>query len=344
MEMISKRHLFSHTGVNPYALGATYHFNHGPSIICMANGQLMAAWFSGPWEGHPRQCILCSNSDDHGETWSEAKVFVDTQNAADFDPAFILGENRVFFVHSLARWWEPKLAGEQQGFLGSYVRYTDDNGENWSESVFLHKDHAQRSNGIQMSNKSILFGFYTPENRAGIYKSDDNGQTWRVFGDITGSTHYAEPTVVETERGTILMYLRAKDGFIWEAVSLNWGEHWSPPKRTAIQANNSSHKLFKLQDGRLVLIYNPSEPERRTPLVTRLSVSDSIDWGEPLVIDEIHDSSRSQPPVHPSGTDFAVTYPSVVENARGNLVVVWAKYKISETEHYGDIMCAELSP
>ena len=139
------------------------------------------------------------------------------------------------------------------------------------------------------------------------------------------------------------MYLRTKDGYIWKSISDDQGVTWSEPSQTNIVANNSSHNLYRLKDGRITLTYNPCEPTRRTPLVIRISKDDGLTWSKPLILDVINDTSRHNNPVHPSGADYAVTYPSVAEDKFGNIIVVWAKYRITDTEHQGDIRFARLS-
>jgi len=345
LKVLSKGTVFTHTGVDPYSRAATYNFNHAPSIICMPDGKLFVVWFSGPWEGHYWQLLLSSYSEDNGLSWSYAKVIQETPHISDFDPAFIRDENRVFLFYSLARWWlHPLLAGENVGFGGMFIKYSDDSGVTWSNSIKISDILCSRTNGIRLSSGALLLPCYRQRKGtafwmdqsirpAGVLKSTDHGKTWTAYGEIVGPAGNFEPTIVELNTGSILMYLRTNDGYIWKSISDDEGETWSEPKKTDIVANNSSHNLYRLRDGRITLTYNPCEPARRTPLVMRLSEDDAETWSKPLILDEIDDRDVGR---------YAVTYPSVTEDETGKIVVVWASYRRTKTEHWGDIKMARI--
>ena len=42
-------------------------------------------------------------------------------------------------------------------------------------------------------------------------------------------------------------------------------------------------------------------------------------------------------PIHPSGSDCAVTYPSMINYGDDKIMVAWSKYEINESEHKGEI-------
>lgn len=333
-EIVRRGKIFTHPRSDPYARDADRNFNHAPSIVRMPDDRLLCIWFSSPWEGHHWQVLLASYSSDGGDTWSGGRVFQDTHGSPDFDPAFIRDGDRVwlFFVYA------PRyamLAGQETGRLGCWTRCTEDSGRTWSDAVRVCAPEGSRSNGIVLRDGDLLVGVHSRDTGASVLKSSDRGRTWRKCGPVIGPHGHEEPTIVELNDGSLLMFLRNGSGYIWQARSTDGGETWSEAEGTDISANRSSHCLYRLRDGRIALAYNPCEPHVRTPLVLRFSDDDAKTWSDPLVLDEI---------ALPEGTPGrgAVTYPSLAENADGDLVVVWARYWRTEDEHCGDICFAQV--
>jgi len=227
------------------------------------------------------------------------------------------------------------LVGQQTGRLGCWVRCTEDSGRTWSNAVQVCAPGGPRSNGIVLRNGDLLIGVHASETAASVLKSSDEGRTWRKCGHVVGPHGHEEPTVVELKGGSLLMFLRNGSGTIWQARSTDGGETWSEAEPTDIAANRSSHCLYRLQDGSIALAYNPCEPKVRTPLVVRFSSDEANSWSEPLMLDEIALPERT-------AGHCAVTYPSLAENADGDLVAVWARYWITEAEHCGDICFAQV--
>ena len=73
-ELRSRAVVFNYQETDPYDPGNRYGFNHAPSVTCLANGDLLCAWFSGPYEGAVNQVILAARSHDEGATWEKAFV------------------------------------------------------------------------------------------------------------------------------------------------------------------------------------------------------------------------------------------------------------------------------
>ena len=167
-----------------------------------------------------------------------------------------------------------------------------------------------------------------------VLKSIDGGESWRQHGHVTTPHGHYEPTIVELSDGTVLMYLRTDDGYIWESRSKDKGETWSKASRTKLVATNSTHMLYGLRNGHIVLAYNPTPNGVRNPLVVGFSADDCITWTNPFIIDEHHI------PWWQAGR--FVTYPSITEDRHGNLVVTYADYTWTTSELYGDINIVKL--
>jgi hypothetical protein len=344
IKILQRSIVYRHPASDPYDLKNLYGFNHAASVTTLPDGRLLAAWFSGPFEASVHQVILSSYSSDQGKTWTPAKVFQDFPRTSDFDPAFIADGKRTWFFFSAGRWNRYPGVRDSKNKVGEdsfkvYQRYSDDSGRTWSQpQVIYEKARAGcRSNGIKLSTGELLLpvhGYFNPI--AGVLKSTDGGRTWKRYGEVKTPTVAHEPSIAELPSGEVMMVLRTGDGFLWQAFSKDKGETWSPAEKTQIVAVQSSHNLFRLKDGRILLTHNPSKTVR-TPLTMRISADGGKTWGEPTVL--------AQVPVPDKNSvvwSREVSYPSVTALSDDTLIVVWGELYISDDEQYGDIHSARV--
>lgn len=150
--------------------------------------------------------------------------------------------------------------------------------------------------------------------------SDDGGATWRrsrrpaILDDERGM---AEPSVLETADGRLLMLARTGSGSKFQSWSDDGGDTWSTPAPTTLRSGCSPHTLLRLPDGRPILFYNHAEPIHagaffpRTPLTYAVSPDDGKSWEEPVVI--VDEGMEKK--------DRQLIYPTVVPTPEGLLVV-----------------------
>lgn len=342
--VVARSTVYRHSASDPYDPGNRYGFNHAPSVVTLPDGRLLAAWFSGPFEASVDQVVLAATSSDGGQSWADATVLQDFPRVSDFDPAFIADGRRTWFFFSAGRWNRyPVVRDEKKGAVGAdsfktYSRTSDDSGRTWSPPVVVAERHGCRTNGIRLSSDELLLPLVDiVERTAGVLRSRDGGRAWSLFGRITTPAGADEPTIAELRSGSILMFLRTGDGFLWRSFSRDRGESWSAAERTQMVAARASHNLFRLGDGRLVLTRDECPPPLRSPLTLRISSDDGETWGDPLVLAEVAAPTPDDPI-----WSRQVTYPSVAALRDGSLVVVWAEIVISDSEQYGDIRAARV--
>jgi predicted neuraminidase len=340
--IVARSIIFKAPSKDPYELKNLHGFNHATSVVTLPDGRLLAAWFSGPFEASVHQVILASYSSDKGKTWSAAKVLQDTPRKSDFDPAFIVDGKRLWFFYSVGRWNRYPFVGDEKNEVGAvsfkvYHRYSDDSGRTWSEQELVLEKLGVgcRSNGIKLSTGELLLplhGFLSGV--AGVLKSADGGKTWARFGEIKTATVAHEPSIAELPSGEIMMVLRTGDGVLWQTFSKDKGETWLPAEKTDLVAARTSHNIFRLSDGRIVLTHNAAKSVR-TPLTTRVSADGGKTWGESVVIAEV-------PVPGPNDEVWGrqVSYPSVTALDARTILVVWGELYLSATEQYGDIHSA----
>jgi predicted neuraminidase len=198
-----------------------------------------------------------------------------------------------------------------------------------------------RSNGIRLSSGELLLPVYSfePPYSSGVLKSADHGATWKYYEKVAtpGKVGAGEPTIAELRNGDVLMAVRTTDGFLWTARSHDKGETWSQPQRSELAANTSSHNLFRLADGRIVLTHGPCAPSKRTELTLRISDDDAATWGEPLTLAQVEPVKDGE-----ATWDRQVTYPSVAQLKDGTLVVVWTWIESSPDSQIGVIQSARV--
>ncbi|MCH7987801.1 MAG: exo-alpha-sialidase [Planctomycetes bacterium] len=342
--------VFKYDKTDPYDRSNLYGFNHAPSVTTLADGRLMAAWFSGPYEASVHQVILASHSSDGGRTWSKASVLYDTPRYSDFDPAFIRDGETTWSVFSIGRWTRyPFLGvGSRNKRVGAdsfkiYIRITADSGHTWSKPIRLHNITGWncRSNGIRLSTGELILPTHNlnAPHTSAVFRSEDGGNTWELstIVEMPDRGGAAEPSVAELKNGQLLMVVRSRDGFLWTSRSSDRGKTWQTAQKTDLSAAASSHNLFRTAGGTLVLTHNPSKPPLRTLLTLRLSHDDGITWDEPLKIAEV--------PAAQKGDEIwsrQVSYPSVAQTGDGTLIVVWTEIELSASRQSGIIHAARV--
>ncbi len=337
LRLESRAMVFEHPSGDPYDGNNKFGFNHAANIALLPDGRLMACWFSGPFEASVHQSVICNHSSNQGANWTKPEIFSDFPRRSDFDPAFLRDGARTWVFFSAGRWHRYPFVENERDNVGEksfqiYSRHSDDSGKTWTpaQPASVEPSFNCRNNGIKLSTGELLLPLAKlRDGQSGVLKSADSGKTWSRKGAIQTPQGQDEPTIAETSSGAVLMYLRTGGGTLWKTVSRDKGDTWSTPENTGIVAARSSHSLFRLRDGRLLLTHDAS-PAARTPLTMRVSGDEGATWGAPLTIAEAPIGKPGEP-------RRQVSYPSVAQLGDGSLVVVYSDILISDTLQYGDI-------
>lgn len=119
---------------------------------------------------------------------------------------------------------------------------------------------------------------------------------WTDSRRIRGARGWAEANVVELRDGRLVMLSRSDGaGVLLRSESTDRGRTWSPYVRSDIENAGSKFRLFRLRDGRIVLLHNPNALTRhanskpwcavnRNPLSLWISDDDMRTWGSRRVI------------------------------------------------------------
>lgn len=195
-------------------------------------------------------------------------------------------------------WGDWTWAYRTQGWLGTVVIRSTDQGKTWSDpipvSVRPMKHGGCRLGCWQLPSGSILMGLYgrigayndevTGETiRSALMRSDDGGDNWEYYStlayDAAGILDFTEPALIRLDDGRLVCFLRNHTRPACEAnnlamvVSEDDGFSWTPPKWTKIWGYPA--ELLRLNDGRYLMVYG----YRRPPWGVRGVVSnDGVTW------------------------------------------------------------------
>lgn len=171
-----------------------------------------------------------------------------------------------------------------------------------------------------------------------VILSDDRGETWypssaRLVAPIregyNGSNYGAiEPHVVEMQDGRIWMLIRTQNGVLYESFSHDGGYIWESARPSRFTTSNSPANFLRLEDGRLVILWNNCEmPLRhngngvyggRDEIHAAISDDDGETWRGFRTF--FRDPTRNDTP--PRRGDRGTAYPDATQAADGSIVVL----------------------
>jgi predicted neuraminidase len=303
---------------------------HASHLTILPNGDVLAAWFAGSAEGADDIAIWCSRRAEGA--WSKPLKLADQEGLPHWNPVFHLkADGNLILFYKIGR-----LLKEWY----TMTKYSQDQGFTWSEPVELVQ--GDRGGRGPVRNKLIVLSDGTwlapASSEDGIWqafvdRSEDDGKSWERSGDIRiqglDYDHIQEvtesgipvskqsfvgrgviqPTLWESEPGKVHMLLRSTEGFIYRSDSDDNGRTWCDAYPTSLPNNNSGIDLVKLDNGTLVLVFNPIGVNwgQRSPLVLRASHDNGLTWENELVLED-KEGEFSYPAIIAQGNDLLVTY------------------------------------
>ncbi len=305
-----------------------------PSIERLADGRLLCVFSAIDKRTGGKMIVAGRFSSDHGRTWSEPQVLIDTKGLHDYDPNIVVIGRRVIVSSTTTP------AGEAITVSRTIAVRSEDNGRTWGKPYDIPMGHRYTSgkinNGIVLRDGSVLFGYtWEPQlekieklpsegdmiQRSAVMISRDGGDTWTSSegvaddalkirdrkGAISG---ICEPAIVELSDGTIYMLARTGVERLYESRSKDGGQTWSRPVASPLTGHNAPAAVCRFTGKRpgILVVWNNS-PVDRWPLCVAASFDDARTW---------------TPPVEIANTPgFQCSYPGCTQAADGKLVVTW---------------------
>ena len=304
---------------------------HASSIVETPAG-LAATWFGGTAERNPDVGIWFSRQVDG--TWTPPVEVANgvqddgtrhpTWNPVLFQPAD--GPLILFYKTgpSPREWW-------------GLVRTSQDNGLTWSEETRLPDGILGpiRAKPVLMADGSLLAGSSTEHDGWVVHmerllKPDDPQRMWqleylasREAWEVTNNLNDADvfeaiqPTILVHDDNQLQILCRSRQDVITESWSSDGGQSWSPMAATALPNPSAGIDALKLEDGRFLLIYNPTT-EGRHQLALAVS-DDGIQWEQVTLLED---------------TSGEYSYPAMILDSDGKIQITytWQRERIKYVE------------
>lgn len=299
-------------------LEAPFPAAHASTITETQSRVLLAAWFGGTAEGRADVRIWISRKVP-GAHWSPPTPVSDSLNMPAWNP--------VLFQDNRRTWLFFKIGPSPREWVGAY-RTSDDEGLTWSPTVYMpagltgpvRTKPIHLSGGAWLAGTSVEAGYESDIPASAPYKSwtcwversADPGGAWTRHGPITVHGEpfgVIQPTLWETSTGEVRMLMRSTDriGRIVASASRDGGLTWDPARPTQLPNPNSGIDAVRLNDGRVVLVYNHLVRGRDSLHLT-VSTDEGETWSPPLLL---------------NGGYGEYSYPAVIQSSDGMLHITY---------------------
>jgi len=304
---------------------------HASTLVETADGSLLAAWFGGTKEKNPDVAIWLSRRAPNADQWSEPVRVAKTSETAHWNPVLFrdaADKIHLFFkvgidVPSWATWWMTSA----------------DNGATWSAPAELVPGDIGGRGPVK--NKAIILhdgSWLAPASTevGGKWepfadRSVDDGKTWErtrsfeVDAGVLPGKGAIQPTFWESAPFNVHALMRTTGGWIARADSLDGGRSWSQAYPTNLPNNNSGIDATRLDDGRVLLVYNPIGVNwgDRTPLTLAVSADNALTFRNIAHL-ETGEGEYSYPAIVKTSKGVAISYTWRRERVRCWLIPVEA--------------------
>ncbi len=285
---------------------------HASTVVETAKGDLLCAWFGGTEEKNPNVAIWRSRFS--GGTWSPPERAAKVGETAHWNPVLFRDADGVVYLFFKVGVDVPQWQ--------TYWRRSEDDGVTWTDPMELVPgDVGGRgpvkdkpiilSDGTWLAPASTELEGWKPF----ADRSEDGGKTWQRTADfaidraIIRGIGAIQPTFWESEPGKVHALMRTAAGRIARTDSTDAGRTWAPVYATDLPNNNSGIDALKLEDGRVLLVYNPVGRNwgPRTPLYLAVSVDNGRTWTNLAAI-ETEEGEYSYPAIVRTTKGVAVSY------------------------------------
>jgi alpha-L-rhamnosidase len=300
---------------------------HASSIAETPTG-LVAAWFGGTEEKHPDVEIWLSRHQD-GAWTAPVSVANGIQNDTLRYPCW----NPVLFQYPggpLMLFY--KVGPDPVEWWGEYI-VSNDNGLNWSQPVRLPEGVLGpiKNKPVLLPDGRLISPSSTENKDDGRWQvhleiSSDTGRTWTRTAPLNDGIqfHIIQPSLLTYGADTLQLVCRSMENRLVSLWSFNNGQSWEAADTISVPNPNSGTDAVTLQDGRQLLVYNPTERYEgkwggpRSPLSVAIS-TDGKKWEEILQLE-------TEP------GEFS--YPAVIQSADGkvHITYTWKREKIRYVE------------
>ena len=323
--------------------------HHASTVLPLKNGHVLVAWFGGSMEHNDDVSIYLAEKDERG--FSEPRLMASTMEPHWNPVLFECADGRIMLFYKVGyeipdwrtyvresadmgkTWSEPRelIPGDDSGGRGPvrnkpirlasgrivapasverglwrcFMDYSDDDGHTW-----------QRSNLIEARGTAQLEAEYvkwqTKMREAAL--SGHPLDRSAIPAEYVHGRGVIQPTLWEDGQGVHAL-MRSGEGHIFRTDSTDDGATWCEGYPIEMPNNNSGIDLTRLDNGVMLLVYNPNNQNfgSRSPISVAVSRDDGATW-EHLCDLESEIGEFSYPAIVSQGRHIWITYTHKREN------------------------------
>lgn len=295
---------------------------HASTIVESDAGSILAAWFGGTDEKDPDVGIWFARKTESG--WSAPVELANGVQSAElryptWNPVLFQPQSGPLHLYY-------KVGPTPMDWWGEVIR-SDDDGETWSEPERLEEGFLGpvKDKAVEIAAGVIIAPSSTEHDgwKVHIERSADNGETWEWIGPIEDPEDFQaiQPSLLVHQDGKLQVLCRSKKGVIATSWSEDQGLTWSPLSKIDVPNPNSGLDAVTLQNGKHLMVYNPTSVFTgkwggpRSPLSLGIS-DDGINWEKVMDLETEKDAEFS--------------YPAIIQSSDGmvHITYTWKRERI----------------
>jgi predicted neuraminidase len=328
--------------------------SHASTIVALKNGDLLSAWFGGTKERAPDVAIWLSRL--HAGHWSAPVEMVRKPNIPTWNPVlFHTNDGRLWLYYKVgpspSTWAGGRLYSDDEGLTWSKPELLPEPllGPIRAKPLVLPGGIVVAGSSVEGNSATANIAW-----NAFIERSTDDGKTFTRIGSITipkdvdsaekpypnppagapgwagekGPRKYVgiiQPSVIDMGNKHLRLYARSQTLAMKVAIadSTDNGLTWTQAHYIEVPQNNSGLDVVRLNDGRLVMIYN-NTTVGRTPLTLAVST----------------DGLTFRPFATLEDAAGQYSYPAIIQSAHGDLEMTYTWQR--KTIKYAHLPLAEV--
>ncbi|HLP15381.1 MAG TPA: sialidase family protein [Bacteroidota bacterium] len=294
----------------------TFNACHASTIVELDRERYLAAWFAGSYEGANDVGIWIATSTKDGWTAPiEAATGIDStgKRLPCWNPVLFKTKNHMLYLFY-------KVGVNPREWRGMVIRSSDD-GRHWTVPEALPTGFLGpiKNKPLQLDDGSLLCPSSVEsidEKKWTVHLEITNEAltTWkRIDIEADDSVGVIQPSIVRHKDGRLQMLCRSRQNMIYQTWSRDNGDHWDRLSATSLPNPNSGIDAAALDNGSIVLVYNPLEHGKdwvigRNILTVAVS-KDGEHWNDVCRLENEKDGEFSYPAViQASDSTIHITY------------------------------------
>ncbi|MBI2433095.1 MAG: exo-alpha-sialidase [Candidatus Hydrogenedentes bacterium] len=261
--------------------------HHCSTVTEAENGDLLCLWYGGSYESAEDQALYLARKTKDGCCWTVPERVVWNPGQPPGNAViFTFPDGRVGIVWGRMEGSRPVRRGAGWGQCRLFQRISADDGKTWGpdEEIPGSMGWLPRNVPITLRNGEFVLpvsGELDERRASFLLVLQQDGKSWAPRGAIRGGS---QPTVVQRDDGTLLCLMRRQPR-IMQSVSTDNGETWSEAAPTELKNPDAGIAMTRLADGRIVLAFNDTDQDDRTPFNVIQSTDGGKTWKDLRVLE-----------------------------------------------------------